>query len=157
MQSKGNSYSLSSDCPYHYSKMVYAWAMVPSKKTPCTNVPLDCPLCPSGRDGRKQTFWKYNFIHHITSNHLTDAGELPPFPPELRISCHISKLEELALGVQGERTRAWRDENKIPDSDVIDKLREELVRKRAASDVSQSSTGSSWRQPSPTKRGRVGL
>ena len=77
--------------------------------------------------------------------------------PRTHIEYDPSKLEEVALGVQGERTKAWRDENKIPDSDVIDELREELVRKRAASDVSRSSPGSSSQQPSPTKRGRVGL
>ena len=48
LQKKGASHSIPSSCPYQYSKMIYAWATKCTKGSPCTNVPIRCPLCPSG-------------------------------------------------------------------------------------------------------------
>jgi hypothetical protein len=84
--------------------------------------------------------------------HVTDKDELPPFPVELIVTSHISKFEEKLLGVPVEKTRSWRDQYKVQDSDAITGLQEELQRKRAVSNVSQSSTSSTRsRQPSPSK------
>ncbi|KAK6969598.1 hypothetical protein R3P38DRAFT_2587544 [Favolaschia claudopus] len=40
---------ITSTCPYHYAKMKYKSAQVSSEASPCTNVPLQCPLCPCQR------------------------------------------------------------------------------------------------------------
>ena len=52
-----------SNCQYHYKGMRYSKATSSSKLTQCTNV------CPSGSNGQMQTFWKYNFIQHMTEKH----------------------------------------------------------------------------------------
>ena len=42
---KEKSYSVISSCPYHYSKMSYTRALQPNMSSPCTNVPIHCPIC----------------------------------------------------------------------------------------------------------------
>ncbi|KDR69600.1 hypothetical protein GALMADRAFT_77244 [Galerina marginata CBS 339.88] len=155
--------TISSNCAYHYRKMVYSRANTCSTASPCTNVPINCPICPKGRDQQAPTFWKYNLIHHMTEHHLDDQGELPPFPPELRVTTHITRLEEERMGVELADTIYYRTRNKLPDSDGLeDPMDVELqdvelsdswdpsgYRKRAASVYSQ--TSSSSRQPSSPK------
>ena len=34
-------------------------------KSPCTNVPIQCPLCVKGSDA----VWKYNLLSHIRKHH----------------------------------------------------------------------------------------
>ncbi|KAJ6623323.1 hypothetical protein B0H10DRAFT_1750382, partial [Mycena sp. CBHHK59/15] len=43
---KGRVPTVHSSCPYHYSRMGYKSAKQSSKNSPCTNVPMHCPLCP---------------------------------------------------------------------------------------------------------------
>ena len=89
--------------------------------------------------------------------HITDKNELPPFPVELIVTSHISKFEEKLLGVPVKKTRSWRDQYKVQDSDAITGLQEELQRKMAVSNVSQSSTSSTRsHQPSPSKIQHMG-
>ncbi|KAI0729871.1 hypothetical protein C8Q72DRAFT_777330 [Fomitopsis betulina] len=45
---KNSGVSVTSSCPYHYMLMSYNSAKTVSKATPCTNVPIHCPLCPPG-------------------------------------------------------------------------------------------------------------
>ena len=148
--------------------------MTPTNQNPCTNVPLNCPMCP-----QSDTFWKYNFITHIADQHLTDSIELPDldFPLDLWVTTHISKWEEFRMGVPTFKMDEWRDSNEFPDSDAIQIIRDQMVdsreleecedpgvmreygaeqgavqierqaRKRAMSTVSTQS-----RQGSPTKR-----
>jgi hypothetical protein len=139
--------------------MVYLKALEAKESSPCTNIPLNCPICPIGLNEQRQTFWKYNFIQHMVEKHLTDGGLLPPCPPELIVSAHISKAEEQWMGVDNEKTKEYRKLNEhfgVRDSDdLIFEERDTVIfeqRKRAASSVSQLSNSS--QQPSPTKRGR---
>ena len=111
---KGNSFSTTSNCEYHYATMVYSKAAMYSKFTPCSNVPLHCPLCPSGLRGQPQTFWKYNLVHHLSLNHLTENYELPTLSPELLFTSFISKKEEHDMGVPNEKTESWRMTNNMP-------------------------------------------
>ncbi|KAF8156095.1 hypothetical protein B0H34DRAFT_659364, partial [Crassisporium funariophilum] len=90
---------ISSNCPYHYDKLIYSKASVSGKTAACTNVPLPCPICPKGRNDQSPAFWKYNLIAHMTEHHLVDE-RLPPFPPELRKSAYISRAEENRMGVE---------------------------------------------------------
>lgn len=147
--------------------MKYQSAMTPSTQTPCTNAPLNCPMCP-----QSETFWKYRFIDHITERHLTESLDLPSLdiPLDLWATTHISKWEEFRMGIPVLKTEAWRVSNEFPDSDVVQVIQEEMVdsgeegdimidhdvereavggrsRKRAMSTVSTLS-----RQGSPTKK-----
>ena len=153
--------------------MKYRNATTPTNQTPCTNVPLNCPMCPQS----DSTFWKYGFISHIADRHLTESTELPDldFSLELWVTTHISKWEEFRMGIPTFKTDEWRDFNQFPDSDAIQIIRDKMVdsgeegeepgvmkehnveqgedqverhaRKRAMSTVSTLS-----RQGSPTKR-----
>ena len=136
--------------------MVYSKAAKYSKSTPCSNVPLHCPLCPLGLRGQPQTFWKYNLVHHLSLNHLTENYELPTLSPELLFTSFISKKEEHDMGVPNEKTESWRMTNNMPDTDSYMEWEIEQSRKRAGSLLSQSSQSSTKsRNPSPTKKGRL--
>ena len=112
----GNSTKITSDCEYHYQNMKYRNAMTTTNQTPCTNVPLNCPMCP-----QSDTFWKYGFISHIADRHLTESNELPnlDIPLDLWVATHISKWEEFRMGIPTIKTDEWRDANEFPDSDAI--------------------------------------
>ncbi|CAA7262603.1 unnamed protein product [Cyclocybe aegerita] len=150
IRTEKDSLSVESNCLYFYSKMRYSDAANFSESSPCNNVPLHCPLCPREMNGQHTTFWKYNFTHHITTYHLTDSGQFPPFPREFRINTHISMDEEQQIGIHRVATEKYRTDNAIPNSDGLmepenyghedsDSEADEAQRKRAASCVSQSS------------------
>jgi hypothetical protein len=138
--------------------MKYHSAMKPTTGSPCTNVPILCPICP-----QPETFWKYLFIAHVVDKHLTGDDDLPFLPMELWASTHISKWEEIMIGVPDDKTNEWRSFQQVPDSDVVDQIREVMAfsdgdeetvmveeresRKRGLSTVSTQS-----RQGSPTKK-----
>ena len=90
---------ISSNCSYHYDKLIYSKASVSGKTAACTNIPIPCPICPKGRNDQSPVFWKYNLISHMTENHMVDE-QLPPFPPELRKSAYISRAKENRMGVE---------------------------------------------------------
>ncbi|KAJ7873604.1 hypothetical protein B0H14DRAFT_2290674, partial [Mycena olivaceomarginata] len=58
-----------SDCDYHYANMIYKAAKNCTKASPCTNVPIHCPLCPRSASGNPRTIWKYNAIYYLVSEH----------------------------------------------------------------------------------------
>jgi hypothetical protein len=143
--------------------MQYSRAQKYTDPSPCTNIPLSCPLCSSGELG-PQTFWKYNFVYHMATLHLDDEGNTPPISFELLKSIHITKAEELKMGIQAEKTKEYRDEYGIMDSspmkafEATGAMYNSLFkpRKRAASNVSASSAGSASRQPPVQKIARFG-
>ena len=158
---KTHNVSITSDCEYHYGRMNYKKAS-DSGSSLCTNLPLSCPVCTDESPNR--TFWKYNLLYHMTMFHLDENGFLPhPFPRSLLVSTHITKAEELYLGVGEDETDDWRKSNLIPDSNDLQEFEvndsdsespaEELEsqRKRAASEVSSSSNTSVRDQPSAPK------
>src|SRR5882757_3368215 len=49
------------NCEFHYQAMQYG------------RVPLNCPICPTGQNGRKVTFWKYQFMTHKMQTHLSQG------------------------------------------------------------------------------------
>ncbi|KAF8233674.1 hypothetical protein L208DRAFT_1204887, partial [Tricholoma matsutake] len=46
-----NNNNISSSCSYHYTKMIYAKAAQYSETSPCTNVPITCPIYAEGLSG----------------------------------------------------------------------------------------------------------
>ena len=148
---------ITSDCEYHYGQMNYKKAS-DSKISLCTNIPLTCPVCPD--DSPNRTFWKYNLLYHMSIFHLDEKNFLPhPFPRSLLVSTHITKAEEMYLGVGEDETDDWRKSNLIPDSNDLQEMNNsedselECQRKRAASEVlSTSNTSVSNRPPAPKVR-----
>jgi hypothetical protein len=102
--------------------MKYQAAIKPTTQSPCTNVPLNCPLCP-----QTETFWKYTFFLHVVDRHLTEDGDLPFLPMELWATTHISKWEESKMGIPTLNTDDWRTFQQIPDSDVVEQIREVML------------------------------
>ena len=95
------------------------------KSSPCTNVPIHCPICPTSVSKAPQTIWKYNALFHLTSEHATDSTP-PKIPRQLLAYMHIRKEEEKALNIKEEATDAWREEHNIPGTEILLKL---IVRK----------------------------
>ena len=48
-----------SNCVYSH-KFNMKSARTPTKSSPCTNIPIRCPLCPT-----EEYIWKYNFVGHL--------------------------------------------------------------------------------------------
>ena len=116
---KNGSYSIASNCPYHYSGMHYKKAAKFSTIVPCTNVPIHCPLCPTAVSGDPPTIWKYNALYHLISEH--SSGSTPPsIPGQLLVQIFITKEEKKALGILEHDTVDWRRQNNIPDSEGLE-------------------------------------
>ncbi|KAL1749281.1 hypothetical protein HDZ31DRAFT_28139 [Schizophyllum fasciatum] len=123
---------LASTCTYHYSTMRYSAAKDGTKKGPsrCTNVPLQCSICPPSIHGQHPTFWKYNAITHLTLMHGVEGEDKqihPPaeVPPDFLIATFITSAEELRMHVSPESTLSFRDFNSIPGTDGITALAED--------------------------------
>jgi hypothetical protein len=54
-----------SRCPNLTGKFLYSAAAKERTNSPCPNVPIICPLCPS----TSPTVWKYNMKIHLAKNH----------------------------------------------------------------------------------------
>ena len=137
---KHDSFSISSNCPFHYSGMQYRKAAEFSEALPCTNVPIHCPLCPTSVSGDPPTIWKYNTLYHLISEH--SSGSTPPsIPGQLLVQMFITKEKEKALGILEHNTVNWRKKNNIPDSDVF-----ELGKTRKRSETVSTSNSDSHDQ-----------
>ena len=135
--------NISSSCSYHYTKMMYAKAAQYSKTSPCTNVPIHCPICPEGFSGQPRTIWKYNALAHFAAEHVPmESDELPDIPSHFIVETFITSKEEKDMGISQEATQDYRDTYQIPGTDGIEEMKK---RGRADSAVSTIST-----QP-PTK------
>ena len=108
------------------------------------------PIVPSG----STTYYTI-----LSTFHLDENGLLPhPFPRSLLVSTHITKAEELYLGVGEDETDDWRKSNLIPDSNDLQEVNDsesekelDSQRKRAASEVSSASNTSVRNQPPALK------
>jgi hypothetical protein len=77
-------------------------------------------------------------MYHLAEDHM-DIGTndtLPKIPGELLVDAFITSEEERLMGIDADLTKEFREENRIPDTDGIEGLREELKRARAESTVS---------------------
>ncbi|KAJ7032090.1 hypothetical protein C8F04DRAFT_1185331 [Mycena alexandri] len=112
---------ITSSCSYHYNRMVYKSAATSTAAAPCTNVPLQCTLCPISKSGNSKTIWKYNAFFHLLAEHSTSAQRPPEVPPQFWIDTLIRHVEEQAMGILPAETDRFRAENTIPGSDDIDR------------------------------------
>ncbi len=59
-----------SRCPNFTGKLSYLAAATERANSPCTNVPITCPLCPS----TSTAIWKYNMKTHLAQLHPSAKG-----------------------------------------------------------------------------------
>ena len=69
LEKKGGGITITSNCQYHYVQMQYGAAAKYTKSSPCTNVPIHCPICPTSVSKAPQTIWKYNALFHLINEH----------------------------------------------------------------------------------------
>lgn len=127
---KGTSFSITYDCPYHYEKLTYKRALQTSQASPCANVPINCPVCPPSLTGQPRSFWKYNALYHLASQHLTPEGTLPVVPPELLVEIFITSKEKASIGISQIKTDEFRDGLNIPDTDGLEVIQDEVERNK---------------------------
>lgn len=130
--------------------MQYKAAMTCSASSPCTNVPIHCPLCLPSLSGSPQTIWKYNTINHLLTHHAdVDPTQsckylTPEIPAQLLIDMFITKQEEKIMSISEAATERWRKENLVPDSDtLLDIVAQAEQQKRARSGTVASSASRS--------------
>ncbi|KAN0128293.1 hypothetical protein V8E53_013877 [Lactarius tabidus] len=81
-----------SHCPNFMGKLFYLAVATERTNSPCTNVPVTCPLCPS----TSAAVWKYNMKTHLVRIHpSTKGGDFPK-------TYVISESEKAALKIQWE-------------------------------------------------------
>ncbi|TFK18550.1 hypothetical protein FA15DRAFT_546077, partial [Coprinopsis marcescibilis] len=56
-------------CPFKYKKMKYIEEKDSKASSPCSNVPIHCPLCEKSASGEPKTIWKYNTVYHVAHTH----------------------------------------------------------------------------------------
>ncbi|KAF8163984.1 hypothetical protein BJ912DRAFT_1097015 [Pholiota molesta] len=141
------SVAVASNCNYHYEKMQYKSAMTCSASSPCTNVPIHCPICPPSLSGNPHTVWKYNMVNHLLTHHAeVDPAQpykylAPEIPGQLLIEMFITKQEERLMSITEAATDNWRTENQIPNSDGLEEIvQQEERQKRERSGTVASST-----------------
>ncbi|KAK6978293.1 hypothetical protein R3P38DRAFT_3119436 [Favolaschia claudopus] len=76
--------------------MLYKPAKTFSEASPCTNVPLQCPLCPESTSGNRKTIWKYNSYFHLLAEHSVSGQRPPDVPPQFWIDTWLQHVEEQA-------------------------------------------------------------
>ena len=59
--------------------------------------------------------------------HLSESNELPFIPLQLRVTTHITKGEEIRMGIRLVKTEEWRDDKQVLDKDRIQIIKEENV------------------------------
>jgi hypothetical protein len=100
-----------SDCAYHHQTLKYKQAAHSGRDGKCSNVPVICKV-----DDCDATIWKYNAIIHLWFVH-GQADSLPPIDTQFWVEdIWISQVEEEALGVRPELTKAYRTKHGVQGS-----------------------------------------
>jgi len=104
--------------------MNYSSAKKVSPRLPCTNIPIQCTLCPADENGERTTTWKYNTWIHIATAHAdpVDLWKVPDIPYSLQFAMHVLKKEEHILGISDEAAETYREENEVPATSDIKEM-----------------------------------
>ncbi|KAG6848163.1 hypothetical protein H0H93_002810, partial [Arthromyces matolae] len=85
-----------SECP-NFVSFKYQVAAQSTQSSPCSNVPLQCPLClPS-----TPAVWRYNFSHHLETEHPNASKNL------------YTELWKISKSEVDEMRRIWEDRQKV--------------------------------------------
>lgn len=107
--------------------MNYNIAKTSTRSTPCTNVPIHCPLCLPSRSGSPRSIWKYNAMYHLASEHSSiTSADLPNDYPSFIVNTFIQKKEESWLGIPEETTLQYRGENEMLNTDAVMDIKAEV-------------------------------
>ena len=82
-----------SRCPNFLGKLLYSAAATERTNSPCTTVPVTCPLCPS----KSAAVWKYNMKLHFAQAHPSMRGG------DFLKAYAISESEKAALKILWEK------------------------------------------------------
>jgi hypothetical protein len=115
-------HTTNSSCLYHYFKIMYGSTKFVSKASPCTNVPVHCPICPFTSLGQQKTFWKYNALWHLASEHAAPDNDTYIVPPEFYVLTFITTREETYMDVPQGDTDVYRYMNVLPDTDGLEEI-----------------------------------
>ncbi|KAL0571323.1 hypothetical protein V5O48_010645 [Marasmius crinis-equi] len=83
-----------SSCPQAYNFQYHA-ASTFKLSSPCTNVPIPCPLCKN----TTQDHWKYNILNHLERCHPSWRAQTSD---DFKETIRITKQEELAMSIPEE-------------------------------------------------------
>ncbi|KAF6753827.1 hypothetical protein DFP72DRAFT_1069030 [Ephemerocybe angulata] len=106
-----------STCPYKQETMKYNTEKESTDASPCSNIPIHCPLCPKSASGESKTIWKYNAVYHILDTHPESR-----IPATFLKAFFTSAAEEGRMGIEPEMTREFRDRFGIQDSDGVEAM-----------------------------------
>ena len=132
----GEDLKIISSCCYAYSSFNYKRAKLPTKSSPCTNIPIVCSFCNSPTGSR--SIWKYNAIAHMAVNH---PGK--PFPLEFLAQIHISFMETELTKVDLDAMKSYRKVHSLMDSDDFLEGMDPVTRDKRSRASSASSVGGS--------------
>ncbi|KAF8159728.1 hypothetical protein B0H34DRAFT_843211, partial [Crassisporium funariophilum] len=130
--------------------MSYKSAKQSTLSTPCTNIPINCPLCPFLVSGKPHMVWKYNCVYHILTHHSTNPisreqtpdsvfnGKLPDLPVQLTVDLFISRQEERCMEVAEVKTTVAREESGLPNSDGFEITQKKLPKEKEKRPRSQT-------------------
>lgn len=113
--------SIQSTCEYHHKGMQYRSVSLfqLQKGHQCTNVPIQCTLCPPARKQQHPTIWKYNFTSHMAERHCDDCGLFLDRPGALQRKTHINIGEASQLGIKKEAVMKYQEERDFPNTSSL--------------------------------------
>ncbi|KAK0493956.1 hypothetical protein EDD18DRAFT_1077900 [Armillaria luteobubalina] len=91
-------YSKSRGCPDIGVTFKYMIAATSSKTSPCSNIPISCPLCPPNYPA----VWKYSMRHHFMNRH--PAVDLTKWK-------HLWELSRAEIAAMD---KVWEERRKVP-------------------------------------------
>jgi hypothetical protein len=95
----------------HFS---YSVASLSTDSSPCSNVPLHCPICPAS----EPCVWRYNFQHHLQAKH--PAISLPCYELLWQIlSAETYLVKETWVNCHKQKKMCMSKKNKLMASLVV--------------------------------------
>ena len=135
-------FKIVSSCRYAYSSFNYECAKLPTKSSPCTNIPIICPFCDSPNATR--SIWKYNTIAHIAVHHPDE-----PLPLEFLAQMHISLLETQLMKADLNAMKSYRKVPSLMNLDDFPEGMDPVTRDKHSRALSASSAGGSRKNARP--------
>ena len=138
-------FKIVSSCHYAYVSFNYERAKLPTKSSPCSNIPIACPYC-NTPDGA-HFIWKYNAVTHMATNHPDEV-----LPLELLAQMHISQMhisltEAEFMKADQKAMKSCRKLNDLMDSDDLPDGMGPATKDKRSRALSASSAGGSRKNP----------
>ena len=125
-QTRSNHVEIISDCRYAFTSFNYNQAKIPTKTSPCSNIPISCPFCLASQCDH--FIWKYNAVAHMVTQHPTEK-----IPLDLLSQMHVSFKETELMKVDLEQMKFYRETHSVAGSDDLVEMMTGDKRARASS------------------------